>query len=43
MIDTSTHTVIDTIGVGTYPMGVGTTVVRAPTSTCVNPDTGPGC
>ncbi|GAA1270666.1 YncE family protein [Streptomyces javensis] len=25
VIDTGTHTVIDTIGVGTYPMGVGTT------------------
>lgn len=34
VIDTGTHTVIDTTGVGTYPMGVATAVVRAPAPTC---------
>ncbi|WP_051573358.1 hypothetical protein [Streptomyces sp. PRh5] len=32
--DTGTHAVIDTIGVGTYPMGVATAMVRAPAPTC---------
>ncbi|MFJ1993577.1 YncE family protein [Streptomyces asiaticus] len=34
VIDTGTHTVIDTIGVGAYPSGVATAVVRAPEPTC---------